>query len=83
MIESIQESLFGKGFINTQLKSQIIINALMHDEEKYNLAMSKAVEILSKIVSDQHQSIIKGKSPQKAWNTLQERFQHINPMSTS
>ena len=82
-IESIQENLLGKGFTNAQLKVQIIIYALMHDKEKYDLAMSKAAKILSKIVSDQHQPIIEGKSPQEAWNTLQERFQHINPMSTS
>lgn len=82
-IESIRGNLLEKGFLNAQLKPQIIINALMHDEEKYDLAMSKASGILSKIVSDQHQPIIEGKSPQEAWNTLQERFQHINPMSTS
>lgn len=82
-IESIRESLIGKGFTNAQLKPNILINAMMHDEEKYDLAMSKAAGIISKLVSDQHQPTIEGKSPQEAWNTLQERFQHINPMSTS
>ncbi len=56
---------------------------MMHDEEKYDLAISKAAGIISKPVADQHQPIIKGKSPKEAWNILQERFQHINPMSTS
>ena len=55
----------------------------MYNEEKYDLAMSKAAGILSKIVLDQHQPIIKGKSLQEVWNTLQKCFQHINPMSTS
>lgn len=55
----------------------------MHNDENYNMAMSKAAGIISKLVSDQHQPIIEGKSPQEAWNTLQKRFQHINPMSTS
>ena len=55
----------------------------MHDEEKYDLATSKVAGILLKIVSNQHQPIIKGKSLQEAWNTPQKRFQHINPMSTS
>lgn len=55
----------------------------MHNKEKYDLAMSKAAEILSKIISDHHQPIIEGKNPQKAWNTLHERFQHINPINTS
>ncbi len=45
--------------------------------------MSKAAGIISKLVADQHQPIIKGRSPLEAWNILQERFQHINPMSTS
>lgn len=82
-IESIREKLIEKGFTNAQLKPQILINALMHDEEKYDLAMSKSAGILSKLVSDQHQPIIEGKTPEEAWNTLQERFQHINPMGTS
>ena len=70
-IESIRQNLVREGFTNAQLKPQMIISALMHDEEKYDLAMSKAAGILSKIVSDQHQPIIEGKSPQEAWNTLQ------------
>lgn len=45
--------------------------------------MNKAAGILSKIISDQHQPIIEGKSSQKAWNILHERFQNINPISTS
>ena len=55
----------------------------MKNKEKYHLAMSKAVGIISKLVSDQHQPIIEGKSPQEVWNTLQEHFQLINPISTS
>lgn len=82
-VESIREKLIEKGFTNAQLKPQILINARMHDEEKYDLAISKSAGILSKLVSDQHQPIIEGKTPEEAWNTLQERFQHINPMSTS
>lgn len=82
-IDSIRDKLIEKEFTNTQLKPNILINALMHDEEKYDLAMSKSVGILSKLISDQHQPIIEGKTPEEAWNALQERFQYINPMSTS
>ncbi len=56
---------------------------MLHVEEKYDKVMSKAVGIISKLVSDLHQLIIEGKTPQEAWAVLQERFQHINPMSTS
>lgn len=82
-IESIRGKLIEKGFTNAQLKPNILINALVHDEEKYDLAVSKAAGILSKLVADQHQPIIEGKPPEEAWTTRQERFQHINPMSTS
>lgn len=82
-IDSIRNKLIEKGFTNAQLKPNILLNALMHDEEKYDLAMSKSAGILSKLVSDQHQPIIEGKTPEEVWNTLQERFQRINPMSTS
>ena len=56
---------------------------MMNNKEKYDLAMRKTAGIISKLVADQHQPIIKRKSPQKAGNILQKRFQHINPMSTS
>lgn len=82
-IDSIRNKPIEKGFTDAQLKPNILLNALMHDEEKYDLAMSKSAGILSKLVSDQHQSIIEGKTPEEVWNTLQERFQRIIPMSTS
>ncbi len=69
-IESIRERLIGKGFTNKELRSQILIQSLMHDEEKYDLVMSKSVGILSKLVADQHQPIIEGKTPEEAWNAL-------------
>ena len=82
-VESIRENLLEKGFTNVQLKPNILIDALIHDKDKYDLAMSKAAGILSKLFCDQYQPIIEGKSPQEAWNTLQERFQHISTRSTS
>lgn len=45
--------------------------------------MSKASGIISKLVYDQHQPIIEEKIFQQAWAVLQERFHHINLMSTS
>lgn len=82
-IESIRAKLIDRGFTNNQLKPIILINSLMHEEEKYTLAMGKAGGILSKLISDALQPIVKGKTPQEGWNALQERFQHIDVMSTS
>lgn len=45
--------------------------------------MNKAVGIISKLVLDQHQPIIKGKIPQETWIALQKRFQYINSISIS
>lgn len=45
--------------------------------------MSKAVGIISKIVSDQHQPIIVTKTIEEVWSTFQQRFQYINLMSIS
>lgn len=56
---------------------------MLQGEEKHHKAMNKAAGIISKLISDQHQPIIAGKTPQEAWIALQERFQHINPMSIS
>ena len=52
-------------------------------KKKYNKAINKIVGIIFKLVLDQYQLIIKGKTPQEAWIDLQKRFEHINPMSTS
>lgn len=65
-IESIRESLTGKGFTAAQLTPNILINTMVHSEEKYDKAMSKASGIIAKLVADQHQPIIEGKTPQEA-----------------
>lgn len=45
--------------------------------------MSKSADILFKLVANQYQPLIKGKTLKEAQKVLQERFQHINPMSIS
>ena len=55
---------------------------MIHNKENFDLAISKAAGIISKLVANQHQPIIEAMSPQEAWNIFQERFQNINPMST-
>lgn len=82
-IKSIRWRLIEKKFTNKELRPQILFHFLMHDKEKYNLAMSKSASILSKLITDQHQTIIRGKSIEGAWKALQKRIQLINPMSTS
>lgn len=82
-VDSIKAKLMDRGFQNNQLKPKILINMLVQDEEKHNLGLAKAIGILSKLVSDALQSMIENKTPQEAWNALQERFQHVDVMSTS
>lgn len=65
-IKSIRERLIGKDFTNKKLQPQILIQTLIHNEEKYDLTMSKFVGILSKFVVDQHQPIIEDKTPEEA-----------------
>lgn len=52
-------------------------------EKRHNKAISKAVSIISKLISDQYLPVIKEKIPKKAWIALQKRIQYINLMSTS
>ena len=82
-VDSIKAKLIDRGFQNNQLKPNILINMLVQEEEKHHLAVSKAGGILSKLISDALQPIIEDKTPQDAWNALQERFQHVDVMSTS
>lgn len=63
-----------RGFNNNQFISQIFINTIIHEEGRHNLALSKGAYLISKIVFDQHPPISEGKSLQKAWDILQERF---------
>lgn len=70
MINSIYEKLMKKRFTNAQLKSNILINNMICNIEKYNLEISKFANIFSKFIYNQHQSIIKCKTPEKVWSTL-------------
>lgn len=51
-IESIRENLIIKGFTNEELKSQILIYSLMHDDENYDLVISKSASILFKLIAN-------------------------------
>lgn len=82
-VDSIKAKLINRNFPNNQLKPNILINMLVQEEEKHNLAVAKAGGILSKLISDALQPIIEDKTPQDAWTALQERFQHVDVMSTS
>lgn len=73
-IEAIREDLIKKGFTAVQLSPNILITTMLHHAEKYDKRMSKAAGIISRLVADQHQPIIEGKTPQEAWATLEERF---------
>lgn len=82
-VDSIKVKLIDRGFQNNQLKANLLINMLVQEEDKHHLAVAKTRGILSKIISDSLQPIIEDKTPQEAWNALQDRFQHVDGMSTS
>lgn len=56
---------------------------LIQDEKKHNLRLAKAIDILSKLVSNVLQPMTENKTSQKAQIALHERFQYIDVMSTS
>lgn len=47
--------------MNEELRPQILIQSLMHNKKKYDLAIIKSVDILFKFVADQYQPINEGK----------------------
>ena len=82
-VDSIKAKLIDRSIQNNQLKPNILINMMVREEEKQNLAISKAGGILSKLISNALLPIIEDKTSQDAWNALQERFRYIDGMSTS
>lgn len=60
-IEAIREKLIIKRFTIEEFRPQILIQFLIHNEEKYDFIINKSVDILSKLVADQYESIIEDK----------------------
>lgn len=58
------------------------MNIILYDKEKPDKIMSKAISIIFKLVSDQYQLIIEGKTLQKTYATPQIHFWYINSMNT-
>lgn len=54
-----------KRFIVAKLIANIFINIILYREKKYDKVMSKAIVIIFKLISDQHQPIIEGKTHQE------------------
>lgn len=70
IIKSIREKLIRKRFRTKNLRLLIHIYLLIYNKEKFNLARSKFADILSKLIANLHQLIIKSKILNKALKTL-------------
>lgn len=62
---AIRKDLIKKRFKAAQLMPNILINTMLHGDEKHDKAMSKTTSTISKLVSNQHQLIIDGKTLQE------------------
>lgn len=65
IIKSIRVKLIDYDFINNQLKTNILINILLHKKKKHILIIGKIEKILFKLISDLLKPIVKGKTLQK------------------
>ena len=70
-------------FRQNELRANTLVTALLSEEREYRSATSKAEGVIQKLVADIHHPILEGKSPQEMWRILEERFQHISPMSVT
>ena len=66
-----------------RLRSNIFINKLIRKDKRYNVGMRKTGGILSKLIADAFQLMIKNKTFYMAWMILKKRFQYIDVFSTS
>lgn len=61
-IKTIKEDFIKKRFMITQLMLNIVINIMLYCNEKHDKKMNKVTNIMSKLIANQYQPIIKKKT---------------------
>lgn len=82
-LQSVQATLIEDGFAAEDLRPSMLAAALRDDKKDYLVTLTKSAGIIQELVDKSLHPLIHNKTAAEMWAILEERFQHISPMSVS
>lgn len=76
-------ALIADRFAANNLKTATLVSALRDEKKEYTLALTKSVGLIKELADKSLHPLLNNKSSVEMWTILQDRFQHISPMTVT
>ena len=80
-LESVRTTLIEDGFAAEDLRPSILASVLREKKKNFLAALSKCAGLIKELVDKSLHLLLSEKSAAEMWIILENRFQHISPMS--
>ena len=82
-VESVKATLIEDGFAAEDLWLSMLASALREEKKDFLAALSKSAGLIKELVDKSLHPLLSDKSAAEMWTILENRFQHISPMSVT
>ena len=82
-LESVRVTLIEDGFATVDLRSFTFVGALRDEKKDHFIALTKSAGLIQEMVDKSLHPLLDDKTAAEMWTLLENRFQHISPMSVT
>ena len=82
-LESIRATLIEDGFAPADLRPSTLVSALRDEKKDHLIALTKSAGLIKELVDKSLHPLLNNKTAAEMWTLLEDRFQHISPMSVT
>ena len=82
-LESVRATLIEDGFAAADLRPSTLVSVLRDEKKDHFTALTKSAGLIIQLVDKSLHPLLDDKTAAKMWSILENRFQHISPMSVT
>ncbi len=82
-LKSVRATLIKEGFTMEDLRPATLVAALRDEKKDYHVGLTKSAGLIRELVDKTIHPLLNNKSAAQMWTFLENKFQHISPMSVT
>ena len=82
-LESVRATLIEDRFAPADLRPSTLVSALRDEKKDHLIALTKSAGLIKELVDKSLHPLLNNKTAAEMWTLLEDRFQHISPMSVT
>lgn len=82
-MDSVRATLIEDGFAAADLRPSTLVSALRDEKKDHLIALTKSAGLIKELVDKSLHPLLSNKTAAEMWSLLENRFQHISPMSVT